>query len=148
MSSTQSERDEFIRREYGQGRMSAQAIADRLNMPRNSVISRARVLGLSRPKWGEGHKERMANPPRRSGSRVNRAIKNPLSMQVIDRGRPAETQRVIERVAEKSSPKNRVCAWREYEGNGRSLPCCEKAKPGHMWCASHLEQARALKEVG
>lgn len=169
MVDEKSHRDEFIRREYGQGRMSAREIADALGVSRGCVSGRARVLGLqaaantaqahqrlsatiSRATKGKPKRPKEQPFSRRipkaaqSKPQGSRAIKNPLSMQVLDRGRPAETFRVIETVAAKTAPKDRLCSWRTYESDGRSMPCCEPAKPGHMWCASCLGKVKALKE--
>ena len=161
-------RDAVIRRLYGTGDASARQIGEMLGISKNTVISAAHRMGLQFKRGSPELKARKSRgncrstpkppPPRVKvrredvlpgpAPRVNRCIKNPLAMQVIDRGRPAETFRVIERVAAKTAPKNRMCAWRTYEGNGRSMPCCEPAKPGHMWCEVHLEEARKLKEAG
>lgn len=148
-------RDQFIRANYRT--MRSHEIAEKLGIPRNTVISSARRLGLSTPR-GMRHVMKPATAveivqrlipkaeqpkPEPTDSRY-RVFKNPNA--IFERGRPGETARVVEAVAAKVAPKDRLCSWRQYEGNGRSLPCCEPAKPGHMWCETHQSAAVALKE--
>lgn len=146
-------RDRYIRKHYG--KTPASVIALELNCTKGVVVGVARRLGLQTPK-GPSRPPKPA--PRKAPAAViqkHEQVDRPLSRfrifpnanALLDRGRPAESARVVEAVAAKVAPKDRLCSWRQYEGNGRSLPCCEPAKPGAMWCADCLEKVLQLKEI-
>lgn len=121
---------------------------------RSAVCGKATRLGLAAPPHIRKHSAITHKPPPeapearpRTEWYASKRSTAPASATTnsVHRSRPGDTQAVIERVATKSKI-NRRCGGRDYQGNGKSMPCCNDAEPGRMWCGMHQEKIAALKE--